>query len=417
MADFTKMISALEAMKKKVDHAGFADRMTDPDFAEKVRQQLATKHKVQDSTDFYNTYNPAPIAPVAPKQDNVISQEEADRRNAQTGDAYTLGRNILTTAIAPVIAGAEYAKDRVFGESGWAAGQKPYKQYLQEHLEEGNRGEGLIGILGNPTNAMMAKLPLSISGVLGAGALGAGESVYHDFQGSRVTGSPVDQTQTLKNALIMGGITGSMHGLNTALSAGMKSHAEPYLAAERAYPAKVAEYKENFVKAVKRHDARLEALDDILKRSQHEVAPLREYNTEDEILGTLPGATTKQAEAADRVEEIVDRMMNKLNVRGIREHMYKTMPKYRELGGVIQPSDQDALEYLLKLKRPVAVPKYPEAPKAYELPKNAPGLVKAVIPDVIVTKIPSILSRASEWRIPPAAIDITAHEIAKRKIK
>lgn len=58
MADFTKMISALEAMNKKVDHEGFADRMTDPDFAEKVRQQLATKHKVQDSTDFYNTYNP-----------------------------------------------------------------------------------------------------------------------------------------------------------------------------------------------------------------------------------------------------------------------------------------------------------------------------------------------------------------------
>jgi hypothetical protein len=83
-----------------------------------------------------------------------MSQAEADARNAQAGSAYTLGRNILTTGLAPFVGGLEYLKDRAFNEGGWAADEKPYAQYVADNMEAGNKSEGVIGLVGSPINTM-----------------------------------------------------------------------------------------------------------------------------------------------------------------------------------------------------------------------------------------------------------------------
>lgn len=86
--------------------------------------------------------------------DALATQEEVDKRNANAGNAYTLARNILTTAVAPVTAGLEYGKDRLFNEGSWATGLSgdSYPQYLKTHLQEGNEGEGVSGFFGDPSN-------------------------------------------------------------------------------------------------------------------------------------------------------------------------------------------------------------------------------------------------------------------------
>lgn len=92
---------------------------------------------------------------------------------------------------------------------------------------------------------------------------------------------------------------------------------------------------------------------------------LRQPLTEDEIIGGLPGArsTPEQRRLADNLENVADDIANEELIRGIRQHMYMNDPKYDLLGGRIEPTNQDALEFYAKLKHP---PVYPERPLPFE---------------------------------------------------
>lgn len=178
--------------------------------------------------------------------DQYISQEEVDKRNANAGDAYTLGRDILTTGLSPYTAGLEYLKDRAFNEGSWAGGEgDSYAEYINKHMEAGNKGEGVVGFLGNPTNVIAAKLPLNAYGVAGMGGLAGGESVYHDVRNAEATGSPVDVTATGKNALLAGGLAAGIHGgISGASWLGQKtgqSIAQPYIQSQEEAARAIAE--------------------------------------------------------------------------------------------------------------------------------------------------------------------------------
>lgn len=65
---------------------------------------------------------------------------------------------------AGLIAGtASYAKDRMFNEGDWAAGEKPWTEYFKEALGLGSKSEGLAGVLADPANIVGAALPIAKS--------------------------------------------------------------------------------------------------------------------------------------------------------------------------------------------------------------------------------------------------------------
>lgn len=178
--------------------------------------------------------------------DQYISREEADARNANAGDAYTLARDVLITGLSPYTAGLEYIKDRAFNEGSWATGDgDSYAKYIQNHMEAGNKGEGVVGFIGNPTNVIAAKLPLNMVGVAGMGVLAGGESAYNDIRNAEVTGSPVDVTETGKNALLAGGLAAGLHGGFSGASwlgqKGGQSFAKPYIDVQAEAERQIAE--------------------------------------------------------------------------------------------------------------------------------------------------------------------------------
>ena len=114
-----------------------------------------TKEKAEQyANDEVPWYRKADFGLSDGKKFDTISQEEADKRDANTGNAYTLARDILSVPVGAAMAAGEYAKDRLFDEGGWAAGQKPLKEYYREALELGNQGEGATGLLGDPSNLL-----------------------------------------------------------------------------------------------------------------------------------------------------------------------------------------------------------------------------------------------------------------------
>lgn len=356
MADYTKMIGALEAMGKRVDHAGFADRMTDPDFAERVRQQLGTKHTVQDSAAFYNTYNPSSAKPEFKIEEQPESGPYGRNPIGDKKNTSSVGSNAKTAL-----------------------------DYAYEH-------PGTAGLL-----ALTPFLPFSIPGALAAGALGTGAHVIDRVQEEQLhpNDRPINYMEETVDALGSGVGSGVTHGAFARVSKGMSAFAKPYVEAKAAYPGLVAKYEADLANAKALQSNSELQINNILNKSREEVGPLRVYNTEDEILGTLPGSTPKQQTLAGNVDDISDDIMNELSVRGVQEHMYETIPKYRELGGVVRPSPQDALEYFTALKKPIKFPTAPKPPKTYVLPANVPGLFKAVVPKVLVRHIPSVVDATS----------------------
>lgn len=202
--------------------------------------------------------------------DTFISAEDAAKRDAETGDAYTLARNVLTTGLAPYTAGLEYLKDRAFNEGSWAGGQgDSYADYINKHMEAGNKGEGVVGFLGNPTNVLAAKMPLTLGGMAGMAGLGAGESMYHDLEAGRLSGSPVDVTEAGKNALIAGGLAGGLHGAVSGASwLGKETGqaiAKPYIDIQREAEEQIAE------------NARKAAILERIKQNAPENARIQDY--------------------------------------------------------------------------------------------------------------------------------------------
>lgn len=215
MADFTKMISALEAMNKKVDHAGFADRMTDPDFAEKVRQQLATKHKVQDSTDFYNTYNPAPTNPLTNENPNGPAHTGFDIRSSTLPDPKGTGSKVLDRQLL---------------------GAKNIGNYVKE-----NPGKS-TALLVSPF------MPLTWPWVAGAIALSAGVEAIDKAHPFTTETSDYKTMTARENAvdIAASGLTGFIgHGVGTGTAKGIKAIIAPTLARDAEIAKVIAQNAKN----------------------------------------------------------------------------------------------------------------------------------------------------------------------------
>lgn len=169
--DFDDLLDEQTAKKpkqsSKVEPKGDFDEMLDkqklpeatgPDtvqggvvFMHPVSPETAKKYADEESKAWYRK---ADYGLSDGKNVGTISQEEADKRDANAGNAYTLARDLLTTAVSPVTAGLEYGKDRLFNEGSWATGLggDSYAQYVKNHLQEGNEGEGVSGFIGDPAN-------------------------------------------------------------------------------------------------------------------------------------------------------------------------------------------------------------------------------------------------------------------------
>lgn len=81
--------------------------------------------------------------------------------NKNAGNAYTLGRDLISIPVSFIGGALEYGKDRAFGEGDWAAGEKPYMDYVKENLELGNAGEGLPGMASDPVNVVGFGAPIA----------------------------------------------------------------------------------------------------------------------------------------------------------------------------------------------------------------------------------------------------------------
>lgn len=85
--------------------------------------------------------------------DQMAKSEEqiVKESNENTGDAYTLARNILSVPVGAAVGTLEYGKDKIFKEGGYEE-NKPWTEYIQDAMKSGNEGEGLTGLVADPIN-------------------------------------------------------------------------------------------------------------------------------------------------------------------------------------------------------------------------------------------------------------------------
>lgn len=374
----------------------FASKIDENTVKENALPEATSPDTVQGGVIFMHPTTPEKAKAYAEGM-GTISQEEADARNANTGDAYTLARNVLTTGLAPYTAGLEYLKDRAFNEGSWASGIEgdPYSQYILNHLEAGNKGEGAVGFLGNPTNVIASQIPLTLGGTLAMGGLGATEAAYQELDAARRAGEPVDALQVGKHALTTGGIAAGLHGGLSALRAGSQAGGEfiakPYIEiqaqaeknmAENARKAKAlaeierdAPFNAEMTQYIKGEDyAGLPEYERAIKKAQienklaenaHKRMVERTSNPlEERLRRDRPelfqgeketGAYSAQAEREKQAEyrQVLDdvKMMMKRDAKNFPEYQYGKVNLYGYGDRLVEPTDADAARYLLDLKK------------------------------------------------------------------
>lgn len=145
--------------------------------------------------------------------DQELARQMAEKYGNEGGNAYTLGRDILSIPVGAVMSTAEYAKDRLFGEGGWAADKKPWTEYFKEALELGNKGEGATGFFAEPTQVASFGLPVSTAASLPVRALQEG------VKGAGLAGTyslGTGNTDNLIRDMLIGGALGGGIGALTS---------------------------------------------------------------------------------------------------------------------------------------------------------------------------------------------------------
>ena len=209
MADLNSVADALEELGASVNRKTFASKMTDPNFAESVRQSLAKGDAtVSDSATFYNTYGKSqPPNPAYDDQLNDLyanakkvgysgldrdqkalfdqqyqySQAAKDgmsladviratdfgggtvgkvlgKAQGLAGDAYQAARVVVSGPIAEAALGGSFVKNTLgdmvshdkpvdLGQNLWDAAN-----YAQKVYDKAAQGEGIPGMLSDPIN-------------------------------------------------------------------------------------------------------------------------------------------------------------------------------------------------------------------------------------------------------------------------
>lgn len=158
-------------------------------------EQMTAKMDAQATDQDYVNQSP---------EDRELANLRALQYGNEGGNAYTLGRDVLSTVIGPIMGTAEYAKDRLFKEGGWAS-DKPLTEYFKEALELGNKGEGATGIIASPENYVpMARLGIGGT-ALTQGLVGGGTHFMNA------------ENPTLSGTAIAAGIGGALGGLTKGI--------------------------------------------------------------------------------------------------------------------------------------------------------------------------------------------------------
>jgi len=144
--------------------------------------------------------------------DTYISLEDAAKRDANAGSAYTNIRSLISIPVAEAMSGAEYLKDRLFGEGGRAAGEKSWPEYFGEALELGAKGEGATGSLSSPENFIPIGGTTKTAQAIRGAEVGAGLGAYDYY-----TQSEQPKLEGVIGAGIGGGLVG---GLGSTLFGG-----------------------------------------------------------------------------------------------------------------------------------------------------------------------------------------------------
>jgi len=143
--------------------------------------------------------------------DTYISLEDAAKRDANAGSAYTLGRNILSLPVGLGMTYLEYYKDRLFGEGG-GPNKKTGQEYYKEALELGNTGEGATGMLSAPENVIPIGGATKLQQAVRGAEVGSGLGAYDYY-----TNSEQPKIEGVIGAGIGGGLVG---GLGSTLFGG-----------------------------------------------------------------------------------------------------------------------------------------------------------------------------------------------------
>lgn len=143
-----------------------------------------------------------------------MADEFAAKNNPQATKekgTYQKVREFIVPEVAQTLSPLEYWKDRVFKEGKQAAGPRPYAQYVEDNIEAGNKGEGIVGMIGDPATTAQ----IIASGLTGGGSILA-EAVIGGLGNIASYYGNIDSTN-IKDALIAGGIGSLLGGASAGL--------------------------------------------------------------------------------------------------------------------------------------------------------------------------------------------------------
>lgn len=274
--------------------------------------------------------------------EEVAKSKVQPKPQSEEKGLYQKVREIIVPEVAQTLSPFEYWKDRIFSEGKQTAEEVPYAQYVEDNIEAGNKGEGIVGMIGDPVTTAQ----IIASGVTGGlsvpveaaiGGIGNVASYYgnNDFKdtnwkdalisagigsilgglGAKITGSPTRRVAERESKVAglksesesVGEMLGSENAVLSKLeeqhkTLGVGSDGKPSVSSQQVY----GEMSKNLPST--EQSERLTELSDIIERETNEFGDLsteglRAYREQDQILSSDPKIIKNMSELWKRTSE------------------------------------------------------------------------------------------------------------------